>query len=480
MRRLLLVSLFLFLGACQRPSPVDDTRGDVRHDPPLAAMPTPPADAGSTEPPVHAPAQIARAPVQACPATLPADRAKTLPGERSPALAAPETLVSPPTKPEAKPSATDESITSAEFVEPQRQATTVSSLPEKIDQAIRLRKGDYTLRQPIEITAEGSLELMPGTRLSFYECGIVSHGAIYARGRPGEEIVWQGPEGWDNVTLLGAQANGIFVHCHFSGGMGAEMDGVGHRHQLVPAKNEVTVGGALLYGQDSRGSVQNCRFVNNIARGALALVGAKDVQVEHNEFAQNGDDALLLRDCSPLVKHNRIIDNRKNGIVCEGSCQARVESNRIENNGNTGIVVQDTAAPQLIDNLVRSNNCGLFFSMQSAGKVSNNTVCEQQLMGVTIVHTAAPLLENNLLSGNDNLAIVCRDKSSPLLRGNQCRNHKIAAIAVLDEAAPAIEGNTLQDSPYGLVIDYTAQPRVGVNHTHGCREEIQKKAAQKE
>jgi parallel beta-helix repeat protein len=355
----------------------------------------------------------------------------------------------------------------------------IDKMPAKITSPVKLAKGNYKVKNNIEITAEGSLEIMPGSVISFSECGIICFGSIYARGDKNKEIVWQGSEGWDNITLWGEAAQGVFAYCHFSGGLGREIEiGKEGGYRLNAKKNTVLLGGALLYGKNSRGVVEDCHFTKNGARGALALLAAKDVIVARNLFSQNSDDAVLCSDCSPQIHDNKIVSNSKNGVVCEGLSAAHVEKNHIEGNGKTGIVVQNKASPVITDNEIVKNNCGISFAMESKGIARNNSIREQESLGIFIFHAATPTVENNILVANANLAVVCRDKARPLLRGNQCQKHKIAAIAALDTSSPIIEGNTLEESPFAFVVDTTATPDLRNNHTSGCRAEIQKNQAQ--
>ena len=398
-------------------------------------------------------------------------------------------------------------------------ATLVEKLPDEIADALKLKPGNYRLQQKIKITESGTLFILPGTEIDFVQCGIVCHGRIIAEGDPKKKIVFKGPAGWDNITVIGTTAQGQFKYCDFSGGVGMEAI-IGPERRLQFRIGSPCMGGALLYANGAGGEVSHCLFRKNFAKGALAIISAGKVKVEHCEFVENEEETIICFDGEYQIQQNKIFNNQKSGIVCMGSSRASIQKNTIMACRYAGIFLLNDSRPIITDNkLVRNirgveyrqrsagilkNNIftgnllaalrcldksrptvennqfvsngapkvqqssGIDYAMESSGILRNNVIKNNVIMGVRCYHKSQPIIEGNTLVNNGAANIFIGQTASPKILGNQLQQAQYSII-IIEQARPVIEKNTISDVKTGIVIDKNASPVLRDNQFKNCQ-----------
>lgn len=335
----------------------------------------------------------------------------------------------------------------------------------EITSAVRLKKGEYYVEETIEIAPGGELRITAGTTLEFSECGIICYGTIIAEGTEKDPIIFKGE--WENITVWGEKATGNFRHCQLFNGYGTPVeireDG---KHQLKQG-GKFAVGGAILYGDGSKGKVEKCQMSENYGRGALALIGVRDVAISENQISGNDKEGIYCVDGSPTISGNSVHDNRNSGIFVGGKSEATITGNDCEGNKLSAMEVCNEAAP-----VVRKNKCtyqsrGIVIRDKAAPVLQENDILHNEKFGIECYNTSSARIENNLVQGG-NIGIVSMDQSSPIIAGNTCRNQAHACIAILVESRAKVVNNTLKDSPTGIVMDPTIKADIGDNTIEGC------------
>eukprot|EP00826_Nyctotherus_ovalis_P021528 TRINITY_DN1696_c0_g4_i3.p1 TRINITY_DN1696_c0_g4~~TRINITY_DN1696_c0_g4_i3.p1 ORF type:complete len:411 (-),score=83.17 TRINITY_DN1696_c0_g4_i3:264-1496(-) len=99
---------------------------------------------------------------------------------------------------------------------------------------------------------------------------------------------------------------------------------------------------------------------NNIILGrseGIFMIEGEYAIITQNVIRENMD-GILLSTASPLISHNRIIDNKRCGIVMINSCNPRVTHNKIIKNYACGILVRQNSLGLIEKNEVTSRRKG--------------------------------------------------------------------------------------------------------------------------
>ena len=175
---------------------------------------------------------------------------------------------------------------------PEHNILQKEELPENVEGQIQLVKGNYKIQKSVKIMRGSTLILSPGTKLSFQESGIVCEGTIQAKGTSMEPIVFEGTEGWDNITIIGEEAQGIFHHCEIRDGLGMEVY-LSKDKKCLLQKGALAEGGAILYANQSKGEILHCTIKRNFAQSAVALIYSKNISIKNCNILQSEENGIL-------------------------------------------------------------------------------------------------------------------------------------------------------------------------------------------
>jgi len=203
-----------------------------------------------------------------------------------------------------------------------------------------------------------------------------------------------------------------------------------------------------------------------------------------------GDATIDLQRCgfSGAVRWN---DHQGDGLYLYGTASATVTDCVFTLNDLHGVDVDEDAEVTLENNLMYNNGeNGITFFANSFGVVTGNECTENGLSGISVNDDAEVNLENNLCSGNQNNGIRFGDNAYGTIRNNECSdNIDFDGIALYDDSSALIENNLCLDNAqagiyfadfsygtavgnecagnqWGIYVDATATPTIGVNNLY--------------
>ncbi|UCD92479.1 MAG: Ig-like domain-containing protein, partial [Methanobacteriota archaeon] len=207
----------------------------------------------------------------------------------------------------------------------------------------------------------------------------------------------------------------------------------------------------------NQGLVANNTVIENWDMGMVLNVRA-DALVKDNNISNNLDAGIWMRAASPIIQHNLITNNTRNGIRifdCKENefCPAsQIVNNTIAYNNREseinpdilypGIFVEN-ADPLIANNYIAFNDAeGIYLRRDSGGNISSNAIINNEL-GISVNDSSPFILNNNPISGN--IAGIYVKKGSPLIRDNVLTNNKYG-IYTYDEAEPGIYRNVISSA----------------------------------
>lgn len=210
---------------------------------------------------------------------------------------------------------------------------------------------------PTRIAAPASVVIEPGVvivldgQLAAIEC----FGRIEAIGSSSQKIVFRSSacagqsNPWQQISLVGSDAEGIFRHCSISQG-----------REGISAEEGAKI------------DMRDCE-VFDIAETALRIMGSSAGLIRDCKIWDNGT-GIYIETSSAEIGHCSIRYNSQDGIIATSSLaktQAAIDSCVVANNYRNGFVLEDKAAPAI-------HYCSIFANAEGGGdayaiKLSANT-----------------------------------------------------------------------------------------------------------
>ncbi|NUM36806.1 MAG: right-handed parallel beta-helix repeat-containing protein [Candidatus Brocadiae bacterium] len=364
-----------------------------------------------------------------------------------------------------------ETIVAAPSVEKQEEKIQeLAELPEKIQGKVILKKGNYEIHKKIKIPKGSGLTISPGTTITFQEAGIICEGTIEIKGTESEKIVLQGPDGWDNISILGEDAVGIFHHCDIQDGLGMEID-MQDKKECVFKKGGVLQGGAILFGNKSQGEILYCTIQKNFSQSAIALVYAGNIKIKNCKIAQNEENGMLNIESSCEIAENAFLENPRLGILFQGKSQSILKNN-IFSKSRAGILVQSQAEPSFIGNRFAGNTVGIEYQMGTGGLIKENILEYNQLCGIMCGETSKPAIEKNKIQHNS-IGVFIRNSASPSIKENVFFNNTEIALLMIETSSPVVSENQISNSKVAMVLQESTKADLKQNQIQNCVHEKQ-------
>ena len=258
-------------------------------------------------------------------------------------------------------------------------------------------------------------------------------------------------------VLEAGDATVDLVRCYFSGGNRyADQYGAG---LYLYGSAEATVTDCvftlndlhgIVLGDQAKATVTNSAMSDNVYNG-IGLFDGSSAIVDHSDCTNNGLHGISANDSSEVTVLNSICSNNgdggdyASGIYLEEDAVGTIQNCVCNSNLIDGISTHDNAQLTLTNNTCNNNGeDGITFSEHVTGTIRN---CEcshnSGYDGIDVHDNAYAVVENNLCVGNHADGIWFGDFATGIVRNNECaENH------------------------WGLYVDATANPTVGVNNLH--------------
>jgi parallel beta-helix repeat protein len=191
--------------------------------------------------------------------------------------------------------------------------------------------------------------------------------------------------------------------------------------------------------------------------------------IEWTDFAW-GSTTIDIRQCSPRIANNTILDSGLRGIQVIGpGADPVIENNTIrtqllaENrtfNQWTGIITQD-ANPVIRNNTLTDNYFGIYVYLGGQPRIENNTI-RNGWVGLLVL-SSSPVVAHNLIEGNGLAGYggtgVLLSDSAVTLRDNVIRNNGVGVDVPYNskETLPLSRGNVVNGVPMETFYRYRAR-----------------------
>ncbi len=346
----------------------------------------------------------------------------------------------------------------------------IQGIPDEVQGKMLLAKGNYTVEKKITVPKGSTLILSPGTILTFQECGIVCQGEIQAKGTASEPIVFQGADGWDNITILGEGAFGVFHHCEIKDGLGMEVQ-MQKDKQCLLEKGGTFQGGAVLIANKARGEMVDCTIQKNFSQSAIALIYAQAFSLKDCRILQNDENGVLSIETPCEISDSTFSENRKVGLFLEGVSKSTIKSSIFSQN-RAGILVRENANPTIELNRIFGNVVGMEYQTTSSGILRENILERNQLCGILCIEESKPTLEKNKIEQNS-IGILIKNNASPSIQQNTLRFNIEIALLMIDACSPTVQDNQITDSKIAMVLQVSTKANIQKNQIQNCLHEKQ-------
>ncbi len=179
-------------------------------------------------------------------------------------------------------------------------------------------------------------------------------------------------------------------------------------------------GGAIVFKNNSRGTVRQC------------------------DFSENDTGVEVYGTAIAVIEDSRFVSNQRGGVAFFDNSGGRVLNNTCRNNELVGIIVVDDAKPTLVGNTCEGNQWGIAFDERAGGEARNNVCKNNEFVGIEVSDDAKPTLVGNTCEGNKGGGIAFDERAGGEANNNTCNNNGDAGILVTGDAKPTLVGNTCE------------------------------------
>ena len=251
------------------------------------------------------------------------------------------------------------------------------------------------------------------------ESGIQVQGAIIAKGRPDNPIVFMAEHGggrpgrWDGINILGSDRTRNLVeycvikdayrglHLHFANAgishsvFTDNLRGAQFQESLVSFDNADFHGNAsAVQARDSDLVIRASRIFANMSGVNLFRV---NLRASGNIIANNSGSGLRVRDGNAVLENNLIAANRT-GLSLSDLYAGIVSANLVHGNLETGILCRRSDGVSLTANLVtRNRGDGIRFT-DARARVRGNLIAANGWQGVRAERFSGRLRANNIVA----------------------------------------------------------------------------------
>ena len=210
------------------------------------------------------------------------------------------------------------------------------------------------------------------------------------------------------------------------------------------------------------------------------LTAAEGCTVENITFIHaitGSRAALLLKDCTAVIRHNIFKENYTAAIAVEGgSSQPRIADNQILENQGTGIIIS-FGSPVIENNNINSNHGSGISATNALPTIEGNLISYNTDAGISLIGTKSvdlkqlsPLqaqVRDNYIVDNYGPAIIC-DLISPMITGNTLRSKAKPTLLLFNSSAVIRQNEFTTTGMPAIQVNYGA-PIIEGNTISGAR-----------
>lgn len=307
--------------------------------------------------------------------------------------------------------------------------------------------GKMTLTESVTVPAGVTLEILPGTVLTFAaDAGLAVEGRLLAQGTAKQPILFgiesAAANSWPGITLQNSLEENLLQQVRITGATQG-LTVVGSRLKLVDSSlTRGTLGislsveadavvervqlsefstGAIDANVKARATVRDCR-IKKIA--GFGIQGAKQavVSVTGNRISETRFGILLNGDFPPLA--NNVIEGGEVGIGLVQAGAGSVVLNNQVRNAKLGIGCRQFCSPRLEQNLVEGCEVGLECYQGSSPQLLRNRIIGND-RGLSCVQMSNPVVQANDFTGNHS-AVYLHLSAYARLVDNNFENNQLA------------------------------------------------------
>lgn len=212
---------------------------------------------------------------------------------------------------------------------------------------------------------------------------------------------------------------------------------------------------------------------SNVGGGVLIYDRGQGL-LENNDIFDNAHSGITIEtEAKPVLRRNRIHDNRRSGVHIYQGGQGLLEDNDIFGNNQAGVEIKTNGNPTLIGNRIyEGKQTGILVSDSGRGVLEDNDIFGNTYSGVEIRTGGDPqlrrnkihdgkargvfvwnggkgTLEENDIIGNAYSGIVIKEGGNPNIFNNRISKNKLRGIHVYDNGKGTIMDNDLRDNVGG-------------------------------
>ncbi len=351
------------------------------------------------------------------------------------------------------------------------------AIPTMINDRVHLSAGKYSIEESIEISPSGSFILEPGTTIEFDQCGVICEGNFIAKGTADQPIRISGEAGWDNITLSGASAYGIFEHCQISGGAGIEVSiNESGSYELSDSGSNVIIGGALLFFQGAEGVIHDCEIFECFGKDTVAILDSQ-VDMEGNDIHDNAEQGIFIFNSNVNFNNNQVRNHRRVGLISSGNNQSQITNSKFIGNQVCGILVRDNAAPTIRKNIIGNNTEGIRYEGNARGELNDNILQGNLKWAISCSDSSAPQIIGNICKENGEVGIFLVGESKAVIKENRIVQHKKCGIWTFPGTEAEIEKNVIEKAQVGILVITPSKDNVGANAYSECEQKFAQMSA---
>ncbi len=242
--------------------------------------------------------------------------------------------------------------------------------------------GEIIVPETVTVEKNVILTITPGSVLKFTnsDAGLKIKGSLIANGSFGQKINFTSENGkWQGIEICGDLR-----------GDNAEFS------QLSNCRISAAETG-IKYFQGVRGEIQNCIFERNGL--ALLITNESNIIIKNNDFQDNLEGGIVFEEVKGSVINCRFVNNKDFAVICGRRSSVVIEDNLVE--GHTSGIYSFLLGTEVTikNNIFRKNQFGITSERFANSVIFNNTFQDNEY-GIKLSYSANARIYMNEISRN--------------------------------------------------------------------------------
>jgi len=235
-----------------------------------------------------------------------------------------------------------------------------------------------------------------------------------------------------------------------------DWEGIGKKDDPYIIQNlsfdgESGINGLNIKNTDLYFIIYDCTF-RNCKKYGILLENVKNGVMKQNRVVLNKENGIVIKNSEDIVIENNYILNNQSGITVIDSIRIIIQKNEANTNPQFGIKLINSADISIKNNITSNNGVGIALEFSNNNIIENNELKSNKNYGIHLNTSSDNQIIKNLVL-NNNSGIELLSSSDNIISKNQIKYSRQDGISLFESIGNSIEENTTINNKCGIYLD---------------------------